>query len=218
MKNREEMLAKLDVMLDEQLPYQERLDAYEYLLEDCDEIVDDMIAKMYTTDGESGKMLMEVLAEYKGNKAIFMGLTSYLYKGDDVALFAHLIGSYGDEQGIEVLKTFCEEYEPNYNEFMEIRNAIEQLGGDFTLKEDFDDDPLYRYLKGLDDVDDRQSPFEDLWRAQEHRHDDDCDDDDCDCDDDDCDGEYDCEGDCDDDCGCEDGCDCDDDCDCHHRH
>ena len=213
-KTKQEMLEKLDVLLNEDLPYHQRLEAYEYLLEDCEPILEDMIDKIYTLDGETGKMLMEILAEYKGNKAIFMGLVSYLYKGEDVALFARLIGAYGDEQGIEVLKTFCENYEPNYNEYMELRNAVEELGGDFDLKQDFSDDPFYRFLKGLDEVDDesRQSPFEDYFKQNhEHSHDDDECDDDCDCEDEDCD--------CDDDCDCHDhrhhhDCD-DDDCRCH---
>lgn len=212
-KTKQEMLEKLDVLLREDLPYHQRLEAYEYLLEDCEPILEDMIDKIYTLDGETGKMLMEILAEYKGNKAIFMGLVSYLYKGEDVALFARLIGAYGDEQGIEVLKTFCENYEPNYNEYMELRNAVEELGGDFDLKQDFSDDPFYRFLKGLDEVDDesRQSPFEDYFKQNhEHSHDDDECDDDCDCEEDDCD--------CDDDeCHCRDEGDCDDDCHCHHH-
>lgn len=202
-KTKDEMLNMLSLMLDEDKPYQQRLDAYEYLLEDCEPILEDMIDKIYTLDGDTGKMLMEVLAEYKGNKAIFMGLVSYLYKGEDVALFARLIGAYGDEQGVEVLKTFCENYEPNYNEYMELRNAVEELGGDFDLKQDFSDDPFYRFLKGLDEVDEesRKSPFEDYFN--EHNHN--CDDEeDCDCDD------------CDDDCDCHHhDCDCDDDCSCH---
>ena len=218
MKTKQEMLEKLDVLLNEDLPYHQRLEAYEYLLEDCEPILDDMIDKIYTLDGETGKMLMEILAEYKGNKAIFMGLVSYLYKGEDVALFARLIGAYGDEQGIEVLKPFCENYEPNYNEYMELRNAVEELGGDFDLKQDFSDDPFYRFLKGLDEVDDesRQSPFEDYFKQNhEHSHGDECDDDecddDCDCQDDGCD--------CDDDeCHChDDDCDCEDECHCHHH-
>lgn len=209
-KSRDEMLGKLNTMLDESLSYSTRLEAYEYLLEDCEEIVDEMIAKIYTLEGETGKMLMEVLAEYKGNKAIFMGLVSYLYKGEDVALFARLIGAYGDEQGIEVIKTFCENYEPNYNEYMELRNAVEELGGDFDLKQDFSDDPFYRFLKGLDeeDEDSRRSPFEDYFNGtQEHHHDDEECDEDCHChhhhDDEECDEDCDC---CDDE-----DCDCDDD-------
>lgn len=212
-KTKDEMLNMLSLMLDEDKPYQQRLDAYEYLLEDCEPILEDMIDKIYTLDGDTGKMLMEVLAEYKGNKAIFMGLVSYLYKGEDVALFARLIGAYGDEQGVEVLKTFCENYEPNYNEYMELRNAVEELGGDFDLKQDFSDDPFYRFLKGLDEVDEesRKSPFEDYFNG--HNHNCDCDEEDCDCDEEDCDCD-----DCDDDCDCHHhDCDCDDDCSCH-RH
>lgn len=153
-KTKENMLKVLDVMLDEGMDYQTRLDAYEYLMDGCDDIVDDMINKSYEAEGDTAKMLMEVLAKYPGRKDIFMQLVSFLYKGEDVALFAGLIGAYEDEKGITVLKTFCEDYEPNYYEYQEIKAAIERLGGDFELNQDFSDDPLYRYLKGLNDEDD----------------------------------------------------------------
>lgn len=78
MKTKEEMLRMLAVLTDEDRPYPERLEAYEYLLEDCDEIVDDMLEKFYVSEGETGKMLIEILAGYKGNPAIYMGLVSYL--------------------------------------------------------------------------------------------------------------------------------------------
>ena len=201
MKTKEEMLRMLGILVDESLPYQKRLEAYEYLLEDCDEIVDDMLEKFYAADGETGKMLIEILAGYKGNPAIYMGLVSYLYKGEDVALFARLLGSYGDERAVDLLKGFAEEYELNYNEYMEVRNAVEELGGDFDFDDtkDYSDDPFYRYLKGLDEpeTDSRRSPFEDLFAGGAQPDDgaddgadddadgddgcDDCDDDDCDC-------------------------------------
>lgn len=194
MKTKSEMLAMLGVLTDENRPYSERLEAYEYLLEDCDEIVDDMLERFYVSEGETGKMLIEILAGYKGNPAIYMGLVSYLYKGEDVALFARLLGSYGDERAIDLLKGFAEEYELNYNEYMEVRNAVEQLGGYFDDDKDYSDDPFYRYLKGLDEKDDesRRSPFEDLLNP------DTCDD-----------GDEESDG-CDDDCGCghAHGCDC----------
>lgn len=204
MKTKEEMLRMLAVLTDEDRPYPERLEAYEYLLEDCDEIVDDMLEKFYVSEGETGKMLIEILAGYKGNPAIYMGLVSYLYKGEDVALFARLLGSYGDERAIDLLKGFAEEYELNYNEYMEVRNAVEQLGGYFDDDKDYSDDPFYRYLKGLDEpeTDSRRSPFENIFAPAEGADAEDGEDDGCDCDDD-----CDCEGD-----------DCDDDgCDCHHH-
>ena len=204
MKTKEEMLRMLAVLTDEDRPYPERLEAYEYLLEDCDEIVDDMLEKFYVSEGETGKMLIEILAGYKGNPAIYMGLVSYLYKGEDVALFARLLGSYGDERAIDLLKGFAEEYELNYNEYMEVRNAVEQLGGYFDDDKDYSDDPFYRYLKGLDEpeTDTRRSPFENIFAPAEGADAEDGEDDGCD-------GDYgcDCEGDV---------CD-DDDCDCHHH-
>lgn len=204
MKTKEEMLRMLAVLTDEDRPYPERLEAYEYLLEDCDEIVDDMLEKFYVSEGETGKMLIEILAGYKGNPAIYMGLVSYLYKGEDVALFARLLGSYGDERAIDLLKGFAEEYELNYNEYMEVRNAVEQLGGYFDDDKDYSDDPFYRYLKGLDEpeTDSRRSPFENIFAPAEGADAEDGEDDGCGCDDD---------------CDCEDD-DCDDDgCGCHHH-
>ena len=183
MKTKEEMLKMLAVLVDESLPYPERLEAYEYLMEDCEEVVDEMLEKFYTTEGDTNKMLIELLAGYKGNPAVYMGLVGCLYRGEDVALFARLLGSYGDERAIDVLKSFAEEYDLNYNEFMEVRNAVEELGGDFDYDKDYTDDPFYRYLKGLDDpdADSRRSPFEDLFAQTPHDHGDECDDPDCDC-------------------------------------
>lgn len=216
MKSKDEMQNMLNVMLDEDRPYPERLDAYEYLSEDCEELVDEMLEKLYKLDGDTAKMLIEVLSNYKGNTAIYMGLVSFLYRGEDVALFARLIGSYGDERGIDVLKGFLEEYEPNYNEFMEIRNAVEELGGELESKIDFSDDPFYRYLKGLDE----SAPYGTSELEDEC---DECDDEcDCDhehdgCDCDDCDNKHsgcDCEHEC-----CEDDCNCEDNaCNREHEH
>lgn len=196
MKTKQEMLKALAVLTDEDKPYSERLAAYEFLLEDCEEVVDDMLEKFYTSEGETGKMFIEILAGYKGNPAVYMGLVSYLYKGEDVALFARLLGGYGDERAIDVLKSFVEEYDVDYNEYMEIRNAVEELGGDFDDSRDFTDDPFYRFIKGLDEPEEesRRSPFEDILNPDEEE-------------------ECGCHHDHDGDCGCD-----DEDCDCHHDH
>ena len=175
MKNREGMEKMLATLCDEAIDYQTRLEAYEYLQEDCEEIVDAMLEKFYQSQGETADMLIEILSEYKGNKAIYMGLVSYLYRGDDVALYARLLGKYGDESAIEVLKSFAESTDLNYNEYMEIRNAVEELGGYFDDKEgDYQDDEFYRYLKGLDEPEDesRRSPFEDILNPEEREDDD----------------------------------------------
>ena len=168
MKTEKEMRRMLDLLTDESKPYERRLEAYEYLLEDCEPVVDEMVERFAVAEGETGKMLIEILAEYKGNPAVYMGLVSYLYRGEDVALYARLLGKYGDERAIDVLKSFAEEYDLDYNEYMEVRNAVEELGGYFEDDRDFSDDPFYRYLKGLDEPDpeSRRSPFEDILRPE----------------------------------------------------
>lgn len=168
MKTEKEMRLMLDLLTDESKPYEQRLEAYEYLLEDCEPVVDEMVERFAVAEGETGKMLIEILAEYKGNPAVYMGLVSYLYRGEDVALYARLLGKYGDERAIDVLKSFAEEYDLDYNEYMEVRNAVEELGGYFEDDRDFSDDPFYRYLKGLDEPDpeSRRSPFEDILRPE----------------------------------------------------
>ena len=168
MKTEKEMRRMLDLLTDESKPYEQRLEAYEYLLEDCEPVVDELVERFAVSEGETGKMLIEILAEYKGNPAVYMGLVSYLYRGEDVALYARLLGKYGDERAIDVLKSFAEEYDLDYNEYMEVRNAVEELGGYFEDDRDFSDDPFYRYLKGLDEPDpeSRRSPFEDILRPE----------------------------------------------------
>ena len=200
MKTEKEMRRMLDLLTDESKPYEQRLEAYEYLLEDCEPVVDEMVERFAVSEGETGKMLIEVLAEYKGNPAVYMGLVSYLYRGEDVALYARLLGKYGDERAIDVLKSFAEEYDLDYNEYMEVRNAVEELGGYFEDDRDFSDDPFYRYLKGLDEPDpeSRRSPFEDILRPESEE-------------------EEECGEDEDEGCGC--GChDHEDGCGCGHDH
>ena len=210
MKTEKEMRRMLDLLTDESKPYERRLEAYEYLLEDCEPVVDEMVERFAVAEGETGKMLIEILAEYKGNPAVYMGLVSYLYRGEDVALYARLLGKYGDERAIDVLKSFAEEYDLDYNEYMEVRNAVEELGGYFEDDRDFSDDPFYRYLKGLDEPDpeSRRSPFEDILRPESEE-------------------EEECYEDEDEGCGCGchdhgDGCGCghdhEDECGCGHDH
>lgn len=176
MKTKEEMLENLSILTDENVSYSLRLEAYEYLQDGCEEIIDDMLEKFSSAEGETSDMLIEVLSEYRGNKRIYHGLLSNFYKAYDIAGYARLLGKYGDEDAIEVLNAYAKENDLNYNEFIEIRNAVEELGGDFVgQKKDFEDDAYYRLIKGLDEPeeDSRRSPFEDLFKGDKKQDDND---------------------------------------------
>lgn len=175
-KTKDEMLENLSVLTDESISYPVRLEAYEYLQDGCEEIIDDMLAKFESADGEISDMLIEILCEYKGDKRIYNGLVGNFFKGYDVAGYARLLGKYGDEDAIAVLNAYAKENDLNYNEFIEIRNAVEELGGDFVGQEkDFEEDVYYRLIKGLDepDEDSRRSPFEDMFKDEKKSEDED---------------------------------------------
>ena len=149
--NKEEKLLKLKMLMDESVKEDMRMAAYEDLIYDSEEIVDDIIkAESECNNDTMNKILMDILSYYPGHEEIYLRLISHLYQADDVGLYAKLIGRYGDERAVEVLKGFLAEYEPNYYEFLEIRAAIESLGGeiDNMKDEDFEDDPLYQMTYG----------------------------------------------------------------------
>ena len=95
--------------------------------------------------------LLEVFAEAlsycaTGNERIIAIMRKLLSVDPNTAYVAELIGRYGDESlaaDLYALLDTCD-----YVSFMEIRNAIEELGG--TVDEnyrDFSDDPFYQVIK-----------------------------------------------------------------------
>ena len=205
MADKEKKLKCIHDICNLDVPYGAKLEAYEYLSENGEEVIEEMIAKLYETEGDCGQMLMEILANFKGRKEIYLWLVTFFYRGDDTALFAKLLGSYGDERAIDVLNSFAKENQLDYNEFMEVRNAVEMLGGTFTSAQDFSDDEFYKFIKGLDDDNSASTAQTDEdYKVEEEAE------------------EY-CECGCNDEteeiskCSCEHGdeeCDCDESCDC----
>lgn len=60
-----------------------------------------------------------------------------LQRAEDVPTYAGLLGRYGDPAAIDILKSFASEVDINYVEFVEIRNAVEELGGEMTEEKIF---------------------------------------------------------------------------------
>ena len=82
-----------------------------------------------------------------GDDRILALLRRLLAEDANTAYVAALIGRYGDERACAELYALLDTC--NYAEFLEIRNAIEELGG--TVDEhyrDFSSDPLYLAIKG----------------------------------------------------------------------
>lgn len=86
-------------------------------------------------------------------------LLSRLFETGDKALYASYLGRYGDERAVGLLRETLTESGIDYLEFIEIRNAIEALGGDVEdLEIRFDGDPYYETVRRMDGLHLREEP------------------------------------------------------------
>ncbi|MCH5154688.1 MAG: hypothetical protein J1F71_05695 [Clostridiales bacterium] len=121
----------------------------ESLCEHAEEVKDVLLARAEATD-DIGKieMYLEPLTFCEpGDDRILALLRLLLASDPNVAYVAALMGRYGDERAAVDLYKLLDDCD--YAEFIEIRNAIEQLGGVVDAHyRDFSDDPLYKAIKG----------------------------------------------------------------------
>ena len=100
---------------------------------------------------ENGKeALLEVLCRYPGNEQIFrIALEAFRTHPEKRALFAGYLAKLGDDRALPDLTEAAKAPELPYLTFIEIRNAIEELGGVCPERE-YDEDPEYEALRGMD--------------------------------------------------------------------
>lgn len=169
----------LKVVLSDGLDKTRFATVYDYLRDTDASVVDKILKIIYTfaDKPEKQSILVEIMANYPGRKEVFMWLQTLLYRAEDVPFVANLIGAYGDEDGINVMKQFAKSVDLSYDEYVEIRNAVEQLGGHFYYDKDFSEDGVYLAAKAagapsVDNPDGGNGPVD---------HGCGCEDDDCDC-------------------------------------
>lgn len=137
----------------------ERTDVDECVKEMCVEalcgkaetIKDELLARADATDDVG---MLELLAEpltycAPGDDRILTLLITLLHLDPNTAYIAGLIGRYGDERAASELYPLLDDCD--YAVYIELRNAIEELGG--TVDDnyrDFSDDPSYNALKYSD--------------------------------------------------------------------
>ena len=66
------------------------------------------------------------------------------------AQLASVLGRLGDERALPALRRAALDEENGYLVYIELRNAIEQLGGEAPERSFSDDDPEYESLKDLE--------------------------------------------------------------------
>ncbi len=92
-------------------------------------------------------MVAEILVNATPDERTYALLTELFGTGDNLAYSASLLGKYGDERAAAMLYRALDTCD--YAEYLEIKNAIERLGGTVDVDRDFSDDPTFLAIKGL---------------------------------------------------------------------
>ena len=106
----------------------------------------------YENASEYAKMLiLEILCNFPGDNRIYIHMRDMLVNDPERRAFAaRLLGRLGDARAIEPMKKLLSMSDLTYFEYMEIRNAIEALGGEVVGEREFYGDPDYEHMRSLE--------------------------------------------------------------------
>ncbi len=122
--------------------------AVEILAENADAAKDMLFPLIDNADVELKTYIAEILCNAERDDRTFDLLCELFETGNNIPLYAGYLGKYGDERCAGALYKALDDC--NYLEFIEIKNAIERLGGvvDDEMR-DFSEDMYYKALKGI---------------------------------------------------------------------
>lgn len=106
-------------------------------------IVKDILSVIDDMDEKTQKNLVDILYPYQGNQRIYEWIVKMFRREEgNKALYCAYLGGYGNADAIDLLLEYAENSVMDYYEFMELRNAVERLGGEM------DKNVKYQVVKG----------------------------------------------------------------------
>ncbi len=114
-------------------------------------VVQPILQELPHANAAGQEAFLDVLVNYPGNAQVF-DLAIRLFKENPTrrALFASYLAKLGDERALPVLMEAANDEKCKYMDFIELRNAIEMLGGDAPVREFFED-AEYEALRAMED-------------------------------------------------------------------
>lgn len=115
-----------------------------------DACVPDILSRIDEVSDEARETYLDVLCNFPGDERIFTSLmAAFDAHPEKLAMYASLLGKLGDDRALEPLYESLKQPDINYLDYLEVRNAIEMLGGTVDGERDFSGDPYYETLKGV---------------------------------------------------------------------
>ena len=99
---------------------------------------------------ESQELILEIAVNRPGDPRIYEHLVEKLRnRPEQRALYAALLGKLGDARAIEVIKPMLDMTDLSYLDYIEMRAAIEELGGDPGEERSFYGDPDFEAIRNM---------------------------------------------------------------------
>ncbi len=125
--------------------------AAEGLLDMGEIAVPEIMAILPAATEAAETIFLDILCNYPGDERIYaLAMRKFAEARENCAQYASYLGKLGDPRAIPALVEAAEALDTNYLDYIEIANAVEELGGDPVPGRDFSGDPYYESLKGVE--------------------------------------------------------------------
>lgn len=113
-------------------------------------VVDELLARYDGATEYAQMLILEICCHFPRRERVQEMLIQNLLSNSEMrAFYASLLGDYGDERAIEPLKRVMELSDLGYLDYIEVRNAVEALGGDVGEERTFYGDPDYEAMRNM---------------------------------------------------------------------
>lgn len=124
--------------------------AAEILSEGDGEVIGELLSRYDEATEEGQLRILEICVNFPGDERILNHLLSMLRnRPDRRAMVASYIGKLGDPRAVDALKPFLSLTDLSYLDYIELRNAVEELGGDPGEERTFYGDPAYEAMRNM---------------------------------------------------------------------
>lgn len=112
-------------------------------------VVEPILERFEEVSDSAQETYLDILVNFPGDERIYDFLMrAFVSHHEKIALYASFIGKLGDDRAIDTLKKALLLQDITYLDYLEIRNAVEMLGGTVETEREFAGDPYYETLKG----------------------------------------------------------------------
>ncbi len=138
----------VDFMVSDKFSYNVKELFTEMLAENADKVKDEILSVYYNVDEEIQINFIEILSYCsKDDKVYKILVDAFNEHEDEIPLYSAYLSRYGDEKAIDVLIKAIEKEDITYQDFQELKFAIEKLGGEYDKTRDFSKDASYKKIK-----------------------------------------------------------------------